>query len=260
MIEVIVKFLQTSDARKTRAFSLADSPNRVKSTTVVAELKGGVADPAPLVKSGSSGLAGTKLDLRGTSCSTSVSERGKFLKDLNVDTVAQERASNSLSHHGKPITMSPTSNPPTCESSHVAPHFDKSMSPHPDSWTGVGVSKGLKVEQKTHTNPSRQREAAKLVTVKPRVGRVLSHDGRISSGVAATTSGKGITRSSRTRVKMEQERSTASKDGQNCGWEEGKKTISDLKDSSSVVNNYQQLRNVCKYTFSVLDCLQYLIW
>lgn len=234
MIEVIVKFLQTFDARQTRVLSLTDSPNSVKSMTVEAKLEGGVTDPTPLVRSGSGSLAGIKL-----TTSHSVTEREQTF--LNKQNAVQQHTPNPQSHRGKPITtyISPNSNPPTYdEFSSMPPHVGESVPSRSDSWTGVDVSKGLRVEQNTHTNPSRQREAAKLVAVKPRVGRVLSHDGRTDSGVAATSSGKG-TRSSGMRMKTKQK---VSKNGQVRTMIKGYVATADFNNKSP------EQTNTCKYT------------
>ena len=193
MIEVIVKFLKSSEARKS---SHTATPTKT-ATTTAASLEGGVVDPAHQSKSGRGIAMETELLIRGTGHFISERDKG-HLQQQNVHSLS------SKYQDGKPITKPPTSNPPAYKFSSFPPHQS-------DSWSDTSTSKGTKVDRKTHSTPLSQKGGTKVVTVAPRAGRA---DDMISAGLAESSSRR--TRSSKGEGRLPGQRiSTFTKDGSN---------------------------------------------
>lgn len=183
MIEVIVKFLTTTDS--SRNTSATDTPTKTSHDT---RIEGGVAD-----NTSRKSERGHTVDARDTTLTVkSFIESGLSSEDKSMQS--------SKPSHGKPITYAPASTPLGSEFSSMSP--DKRMPPPEPNylWTDTGARKQSKSK---HPAPSSLQDRSKVVTVRPRTrDRALQ-----GSGVATSGPTMDIQASSSSRMQLTRGRS-----------------------------------------------------
>lgn len=179
MIEVIVKFLTTTDSKKTSAKSTTPTakPTTISSTGV----EGSVAGSTLQDSSGRGYPVGANFHVREPTSATNAAIR----RGQSSNPAVNENTLTSNSPNGKPLTYPPTSVPPAREFSSVPSRSESSTPPQSDYlWTDDGSTKQSKVERKKYKYVA-SLSKEDVVTVNPRAGaKAHGSLGMVTSGVA----------------------------------------------------------------------------
>ena len=168
MIEVIVKFITTTDSKRT---STKVTTSTTTSCGVSAE--GSVEDSTPQDSSGRGYPVGANFHAR-ESISTTIS-RGQ-----SSDPVVNKSTQISNSPDGKSLTYPPSSVPPTHEFSRIPSRSESSPPPQTDY---VGDDSGSTKPSKAERKKYKYVASLSQEGMKPRAGgRALQSDGMVTSG------------------------------------------------------------------------------